>query len=534
MNLQNLYDLMGKHQKSAIDAMSGQIKGQIIMPTGVGKTWVQVYKILETLFSTDTGIAVIAAHRLLLCEQLIKELLKRAFDFGLEGKFDVLTVACEGIDIEDVSRININCRDLLKKCNISLSTKADDIKNAVSKAKSINRHLLVVSTYQSLERLSKTSIDIACFDEAHEVTKGDKHDAVGSVLGNCKQAFFFTATPIHCRQDGVDDVGRGMDNEEFYGKELIQISPREAIDEGNILPPIVHTIKLVKGKSTDHNVIKAAFLAHREKILKYSHGKIGPKLLISTQGVEDMISLVKNDKFCRWSKDSGFPVIAFSSKGYFLDGDELTRKSAISFLQNLDDEESAIILHYDILTEGIDLPNITGILPLRELNKVKFLQTAGRAARLQKEDRKLLQIHHEFKTYIDENNNVIASKVLIKPVFWIIQNPLLNDIALETNESLIKIIREAYEVNPEFRDFEDTSTSSEIEESDDVLETPKTDYEEKYAEFIHDFEDEAGKQETPPTAQEKIHSLYMKDIDELLDMLEQNKITIEEFDKAVY
>jgi superfamily II DNA or RNA helicase len=146
MNLQSFYSEMSVHQKKAIDATIGQLKGQIIMPTGSGKTWVQVYKIIETLQTKQTGISLIAAHRLLLCEQLIENLLKRAIEFDL--KFDVLTVGSEGVDDDDVIKLVEDCRDFSKKCNISRTTTSADIEKAVEKAKKLNRHLLIVSTYQ--------------------------------------------------------------------------------------------------------------------------------------------------------------------------------------------------------------------------------------------------------------------------------------------------------------------------------------------------------------------------------------------------
>ena len=56
-------------------------------------------------------------------------------------------------------------------------------------------------------------------------------------------------------------------------------------------------------------------------------------------------------------------------------------------LSGNDKTKEMIVLHYDILAEGIDVSGFTGIMPLRTLNKSKFLQTFGRCARLDKEDR---------------------------------------------------------------------------------------------------------------------------------------------------
>ncbi len=506
---------MNVHQQNAVKAMAAQTRGQIIMPTGVGKTWVQIYSILETLLNTESGLAVMAAHRILLCEQLIKQLLQRTFEFGLEGKFDVLTIASDGIERDDVSELNIDAFDFAKNCNVTRTTTTQEIQDAVKKSRKLKRHLLVVSTYQSVDRLFSIPIDIACFDEAHEVTENDKHENVETILNQCKKVFFFTATPIH------DCNGRGMDDTKFYGEKLVQISPKAAIDTANILPPIIHTIRIEDGKPTDHNVIQAAFKAHREKVLEHSNGKIGPKLLVSSAGCEDMVNLVKNHYFHKWALKNGFQVIAFSSGlGYYVNGVDSDRQEAFKVLQSLKDEDSAIIMHYDILTEGIDLPNITGILPLRELNKVKFLQTAGRAARIFRGDRETLLKDIKKRTFIDKDGKVCASKALAKPVFWIIQSPLLNDKALETNQNLVDIVRESYEVEPMFRDIPPTSTTSTPEEADDVLEPIyRTEREAKHAEFIHEFESMVFAEMAP--------DIQMDCIDVQLDLVESGSIELE-------
>jgi hypothetical protein len=77
----------------------------------------------------------------------------------------------------------------------------------------------------------------------------------------------------------------------------------------------------------------------------------------------------------------------------------------------LDDSEDAILLHINILTEGIDLPSITGVMPFRELDKIKLLQTIGRAGRLLKADRNLIYAGelaaNDYAGYIKPNSWVI-------------------------------------------------------------------------------------------------------------------------------
>ena len=63
------------------------------------------------------------------------------------------------------------------------------------------------------------------------------------------------------------------------------------------------------------------------------------------------------------------------------------------FLQRLkelgnDPTQRIVALHYDILTEGIDVNGFTGLLVFRTMGKIKFIQGYGRTARLHPIDRK--------------------------------------------------------------------------------------------------------------------------------------------------
>jgi hypothetical protein len=106
-------------------------------------------------------------------------------------------------------------------------------------------------------------------------------------------------------------------------------------------------------------------------------------------------------------------------------------------------------------------------------------------------------------------------------VFWIIQSPLLNNKALETNQNLVDIVRESYEVDPMFRDVPPTSTTSTPEEADDVLDPIKrTEQEAKHAEFVHEFESMVFNEMTS--------NFQMDCIDSQLSLIEDGAIEVEE------
>jgi superfamily II DNA or RNA helicase len=51
------------------------------------------------------------------------------------------------------------------------------------------------------------------------------------------------------------------------------------------------------------------------------------------------------------------------------------------FFQQLRETDNALIFHYDIISEGIDIDGITGVVINRNMTLSKLLQTIGRAVR---------------------------------------------------------------------------------------------------------------------------------------------------------
>jgi hypothetical protein len=125
-------------------------------------------------------------------------------------------------------------------------------------------------------------------------------------------------------------------------------------------------------------------------------------------------------KECTTLIRSGVNVFAVSSReeiGNWVNGEQIKRDEFLGILKKVgsDPSKRMIVLHYDILTEGIDTV-FTGVLPFKGLGKLKFIQTYGRVARLDPEDRKRIL------------SGKISSKDLnemYKPYGWVIIPALL-------------------------------------------------------------------------------------------------------------
>ncbi len=64
------------HQERAVAAMLEHVKGQIIVPTGGGKTLKMIYDAIRQFLSETPQTIVVVAPRILLAEQLSSEFLE--------------------------------------------------------------------------------------------------------------------------------------------------------------------------------------------------------------------------------------------------------------------------------------------------------------------------------------------------------------------------------------------------------------------------------------------------------------------------
>jgi hypothetical protein len=140
--------------------------------------------------------------------------------------------------------------------------------------------------------------------------------------------------------------------------------------------------------------VEDTFLAHSEFIKENSIDpeKIAPKILIKCPSVDDMwkihsklVGTISGVKIC-----AGASRNDNSNFNHFIDEVGISDRSQyLEILQNLHDDESAIVLHYDTMSEGINVAGFTGteFLGGKLPTITKTLQNTGRSTRLHKEDR---------------------------------------------------------------------------------------------------------------------------------------------------
>lgn len=385
------------HQMRSIEAVRGTSIGQINIPTGTGKTYIQKHILTEDMIEKTKadrmGVYVIAAHRLVLCTQLFNEVLDLTIRCGI--KADMVYLGSDKYNFSKLKHEHRSTGFAVANIDGESTTSGKKVVEFVNAAKTKGHHVIIVSTYHSLHRLHKLNcIDIITFDEAHTTTSELFTKNIQKIKKIIKRQYFFTATR---RIIGEEE---GQANTKFYGEVLYKMSPKEAMGKGEMVQPYIHEIS-IDGKIDDLDnintvmavkTVKEAFTNHKEKIKSGScaREKIGGKLLVTVDGLTELHSVHEDKGFREWCEENSIRTFAFSSdKGEFVNFSKSnSRQKALEAMGALSSSKDAIFFHYDILTEGIDLPAITGVLLLRDLTKIKLLQNIGRATRLLGEDRR--------------------------------------------------------------------------------------------------------------------------------------------------
>lgn len=341
----------------------------------------------------DFQMYVVNAPRIVLTYQLLKEVYGFLVDAKIEARYMFVH---SGGKINEKELEDIRIKANLDGANIPFSeigsgTNINEIREMINKSKEQNLPLIFFSTYNSAEKIEEARkgsdpISIVLNDEAHYLVQEQFHDILHTLKSN--RCYFFTATTIST----PSDTGRGMNNKESYGELLYSMTPRQAIELGKMVRPRLHFVVTEGVYNTDdynkslNKIIKDTFEQHG-KILT----KTQPKVLISAKGTQDIINFINSKEYQRL-RNSDVDIYAVASNGGVgnnINGERVSRQDFLRRLKSdgTDNRKKLIVLHYDILAEGIDVSGFSGIMPLRTLSKSKFLQTYGRSARPDNEDR---------------------------------------------------------------------------------------------------------------------------------------------------
>ena len=340
------------HQQRALDAIANHSKGQIIIPTGGGKTLVAIMDAVRLYEKEEFATIVVVAPRILLAHQLSAEFLEH---------------------ITDAEVMHVHSG----RTHHFSTTKATEISVWATKKCAFNQ--LIFTTYHSLHRLQESGInvDTIYYDEAHNSVARNFLPTVEFYAGlDTVRSYFFTATPKH---SGTKSR-LGMENKEVFGEVIVNVPAPELVREGYILPPKVVINKYEKlGKYDITPEVESA------KIIDSMDKNAKDKVLICAKSTKQIVTLISRSKFLDELAYRGYSYMYITSKtGAIIDGKKVGREQFFDVLNTWgkDPEKKFVVLHHSILSEGINVKGLESVLFMRSMDYIGISQTIGRVIRL--------------------------------------------------------------------------------------------------------------------------------------------------------
>ena len=336
------------HQKDAVKAMLKHDRGQVLIPTGGGKTlcMIEDTKIHFKLF--ENQVHVIVAPRILLAEQLCSEFLEQT----------------------DAHMMHVHSGET----DHFSTTKADTVRLW---SENVGGNQLIFTTYNSLRRIEESGIkvDSIYFDEAHNSVKRNFFPSTEFYSHNADRCYFFTAT----RRTSATIFKPGMNDTEVYGDVIYRVPATKLVDGGYILPPQI--------KAKKFEVLKANEIsADRDcnNIVETLEENNTSKVLVCVKSAKQLINLMSQTDFAMRLNDMGYSFLYITSKtGAIIDGQKVNREVFFNTLNawGKDPSKKFVCLHRSILSEGISVNGLESVIFLRNMDVIEMTQTIGRVLR---------------------------------------------------------------------------------------------------------------------------------------------------------
>ena len=331
------------HQNTVIDILSKNRKGQVIVPTGGGKTMCMIEDAKKV-----SGTVVVVAPRILLAEQLSSEFLEI---------------------IDNVSVMHVHSGETTHFS----STKASDVYMWDLHTRGDK---IIFTTYHSLHRIQESHIhvDTIYFDEAHNGIQKNFIEAVEWFSICADRCYFFTATPKHSNTP----MKVGMNDWDIFGEVLINVPAPQLVDEGHILPPKV----IIK----DIDVADDSRFSYEkdcDHILDTIDDIDVDKVLICARSTKQIVNLISLSDFAYGLTQREYNWLYITAKtGAVINGKKVDRETFFNTLNTWGKgSERFVVLHHSILSEGINVSGLEAALFLRSMDYVGISQTIGRVIR---------------------------------------------------------------------------------------------------------------------------------------------------------
>jgi len=478
---------LNEDQIAIIKEMNLNNRLMVCIPTGAGKGFIMMNHILNSITSDlfNSYKILVMTHRLKLNNQHFNDIFRDNWFFM--DKIVYIIVGSGGVRLNDKNKKLVDLFSIWKNINLreekmiySRFSSPSEIEKIYNEQIKLNKIVIVISTYQSSEKIIHLKNDVTYLDEVHVVAKSYGKN-LPTIINNSKRTYSFTATPkdlgeLEMRYNSEKDEDEELEELTFNNNEILfgkRVGPsfKVCVEKGYIPEPrfqLLETHNLLINLNTTEQgrITKEAFLFHlddlKNRFISEEFKAIiedlknrgedyelpTPKMLVKCFGTCKIMKEIfeyliiqeelKDISICighSKSETSNLPeeylicknskITPYDSEGY------------IDALSDLSDKNlPMIVLHIDQMTEGLNINGFTALclMPQDEfgISVTKFIQNCGRINRTDSRDR----------DNVSSGRIKASDKTLwFKPYSTIII-PTWNSVSKTTTKKLIDLISE--------------------------------------------------------------------------------------------
>tara|TARA_Y100000389_G_C17394592_1_gene481822 strand:- start:25 stop:1263 length:1239 start_codon:yes stop_codon:yes gene_type:complete len=394
------------HQEKITNRMLSYSKGQVISPTGSGKTMCMIYDALRRFSITTPRNIVVVAPRILLTEQLCSEFLEH---------------------VNNANVLHVHSGETEHYA----TTKSNRIHAFANVVNSSGEHCIFFTTYHSLHKIQEANIkiDTIYFDEAHNSVKKNFFSSTEYFSHSADRCYFFTATPKH----SVTVFKPGMNNGQVYGQVISEVPAPELVKNGIILPPKIRLNKINMERDREFGADRDC-MTLLDTIVNEDNME---KVLVAAPNTKVLMRMLAETEFMSEIRSYGYDVLWITSKyGAFINDTKVSRDVFFETLTSYgkDSNKKFIILHYSILSEGINCPGLTSCILMRNMDVIQMCQTIGRVIRIDANDREKIK-----------NGELVSGDLRnYSKAFGVVHVPVYENVGIATAKRLESIVEEVF------------------------------------------------------------------------------------------
>lgn len=386
-------------QERGIRAMIRHALGQLVMPTGAGKTICMIFDAKRIFEGSNNKTVVVVAPRILLAEQLSAEFLEH---------------------ITNAHVIHVHSGE-------THHYSTTNPKKVSAWCSAVDGNKLIFTTYNSLHKVQESGVhvDTIYFDEAHNSVKKSFYPKAEYFAENADRCYYFTATPKHSHTYKKP----GMNDSRVYGQVICNVPAPELVETGAIIPPKINVQQINAVRDKEYGAERDC-MTLLDTILNEDNMQ---KVLVAAPNTKVLMRMLAETEFMTEVQSYGYDVLWITAKyGAFINDKKVSREHFFDTLTayGKDPDKKFIILHYSILSEGINCPGLTACVLMRNMDVIQMCQTVGRVIRLHQDDAKRMR----------EGTLVPGDLDNYTKAFGMIHVPVYSNVGIQTARRLQSVV----------------------------------------------------------------------------------------------